>query len=292
MKNGWEGYECRWSVKNFENVRHSNIARLTSIGNLSGKVLLIWSEQGLGDTIQFSRYIQNFNLLGARLIFEVQSPLKELIQYSYPEIIVITREERISEHIDFQIPLLSLPRLFEVIPVSIPYLSAAQNKRLYWSQYLNVGRSKLNIGIACSGNMDHKNDKNRSIALFHFEELTKKANVFLIQKGMREPDQEFLKANNSITYLGDKIENFQDTAAIIGEMDLIISVDTSLVHLAGALGKPTILLLPLTPDWRWKLDSKNSLWYTTIKIFRQSVFNDWTSVINQVVSSIFLNKCD
>lgn len=289
FKDGWQNYEYRWLRSNHEQMRHQHLPTLKNLDAISGKRVLVWSEQGFGDTIQFSRFLNTLSTLNAEIIFEVQEPIKTLLENSLDGCKVIGCGEAFSD-VDFQIPLLSLPLLLNIdLDANISstsYLKVSEESLAKWIQKLSLRSEKINIGIACSGNQEHYNDGNRSIALRFFEPLTKYANIFLIQKELRDPDQAFLSMHPEIRNLGNEIESFDDSASIVQAMDLIITVDTSLAHLSGALGKPTFVLLPWNPEWRWLLNRQDSPWYPTVKIFRQPAVGNWHAVMEEVIFQI------
>lgn len=286
FKDGWKNYEYRWTRSGHEQMRHQHLPTLRNLNEISGKRVLVWSEQGFGDTIQFSRFIKKLVALNADIIFETQEPLKNLLENSLEACRVIGRGEPISE-VDFQVPLLSLPFLLNIdignIPSNKSYLKVSEDNSKKWLKRLCLSNQKINIGIACSGNPAHYNDVNRSIDLSLFETLIKQANIFLIQKELRESDRIFLKNHPEVQNLGDEIKSFNDSASIVQVMDLIITVDTSLAHLSGALGRPTLVLLPWNPEWRWLLNRQDSPWYPTVQIFRQPSPGNWQVVLNEVL---------
>jgi Flp pilus assembly protein TadD len=292
FESGWKNYEYRWKRTKAEPMRHQQFPLLTDLNEISGKSVLVWSEQGYGDTIQFSRFIEKLIELKADVIFEVQEPLKELLQNSFLHPRTISQEESTGV-IDFQIPLLSLPLLFsnnfDNIPRADSYIRADEENLVLWRDKLNSTNNRMNIGVACSGNKNHLNDKNRSMDLRFFEPIADKANLFLIQKDLREKDQSFLSRHPDIKFLGEEIKSFNDSASIIQAMDLVITVDTSLAHLSGALGKPTLILLPWNPEWRWLLDRQDSPWYPTAKLFRQPNRDNWEEVIKEVILHLNLD---
>ena len=292
FEDGWKNYEYRWKKTKADPMRHQQFPLLTNISEISGKSVLVWSEQGYGDTIQFSRYTEKLIELKADVIFEVQKPLKTLLQNSFLRSKVISQEES-TEVIHFQIPLVSLPLLFSTnfddIPSANSYIRVDEDNLIYWKDKLNLTNTKKNIGVACSGDKNHLNDKNRSIDLSFFEPLADKANLFLIQKDLREKDRNFLNQHPDIKFLGEEIKSFNDSASIIQAMDLVISVDTSLAHLSGALGKSTLVLLPWNPEWRWLLERQDSPWYPTAKIFRQPNKDNWEAVIKEVIFHLNLD---
>jgi Flp pilus assembly protein TadD len=292
FESGWKNYEYRWKKTKAEPMRHQEFPLLTDLNEISGKNVLVWSEQGYGDTIQFSRFIEKLIELKADVIFEVQEPLKELFQNSFLHPKVISQEESTGV-IDFQIPLVSLPLLFSTnfdnIPSTNSYIRADEENLIFWRDKLNSKNKKMNIGVACSGNKNHLNDKNRSMDLRFFEPIADKVNLFLIQKDLREKDQDFLSQYPDIKFLGEEIKSFNDSASIIQAMDLIITVDTSLAHLSGALGKRTFILLPWNPEWRWLLDRQDSPWYLSAKLFRQPNRDNWEEVIKEVILHLNLD---
>jgi len=291
FKDGLKNYEYRLERTSAYPKRHQEFPLLTNLNQASGKRVLVWSEQGHGDTIQFSRFIKNLNDLNIDIIFEVQAGLKTLLEQSIKHAKVICEGTPFGR-VDFQIPLMSLPLLLELDIHDIqndPYLEDSKEDSIFWKKNLSVANNKLNIGIACSGNEQHINDKNRSIDLKFFQPIADQANLFLIQKDLRKKDQDFLRAHPEIKFLGEEIKSFNDSASIIQAMDLIITVDTSLAHLSGALGKSTLILIPRNPEWRWLLDRQDSPWYPTAKIFRQPHSGHWETVIEDIVLYLNLN---
>lgn len=283
FKNGWDLYQYRWKKRDFEDYRYSQIKKLESINNLENKKILIWYEQGMGDTIQFSRYIPKLINLGALITFEVQKDLVSFFQGQFE--CEITDNASTKKNFDYESPLLNLPYLFktsiDTIPTSQAYLKV-KDKIINWKKKLKLSKNKLNIGIAISGNPNHKSNHIRSIPLKNIKMLFQQANFFIIQKELSVMDMEFLKKFPEIKFLGEQIINFSDTAAIVESMDLIISIDTSLIHLAGAIGKKSFLILPWVSEWRWLNENSYSPWYKSIKIFRQKIIGDWSSVINEI----------
>lgn len=284
---GWECYEKRWKSPGHECRRHINIPLLENIGDAAHKRVLIWAEQGFGDSIQFSRYLPLLGARGADVVFEVQDPLRDLMR-SMPGITVVGPSDSV-EDVAFQCPLMSLPRLFETRLHSIPcperYLAADPEKIEAWRRRLGLTADRLNIGIACSGRESHKNDHLRSMNLAEFAPLAERYNLVLIQKDIRPADRIALEKYN-IPNVSGEINDFSDTAAVVENMDLVVSVDTALAHLAGALGKPVCVLLAWSPEWRWLLDRDDSPWYSTARLFRQPSPGDWASVIRGVVQAI------
>jgi tetratricopeptide (TPR) repeat protein len=283
FENGWELYKYRWQKGDAYQYRHFNIKKLELLSNLKDKKILIWYEQGFGDTIQFSRFIPKLINLGAIVTFEVQKDLEVFFKNQFE--CEITSKVNVTDHFDFQAPLLDLVRLFKTsidnIPSNHDYLKV-QYKVVDWKKKLKLSKNKLNVGISISGSSNYKDNFIRSLPLKNIEPLIQAANFFVIQKELSDKDINFLRKYPEIHFLGREIVNFSDTAAIVENMDLIISIDSSLIHLAGALGKKSFLMLPWIPEWRWMLDRSDSPWYQSIKIFRQKSIGDWDSVIREI----------
>jgi len=257
---------------------------------LKGKTILVYAEQGLGDTIQFVRYIPLLEEMGATLILRVQSSLKTLIAARFPGAVVVSAKDPIPAH-HFKCPLLSLPYEFGTrvgtIPAKVPYLRAPEAKVAAWNNVFAQAPG-LKVGLVWSGNPRHQFDHNRSIPVAPFSRLTEDvpAHFFAIQKIIRESDLVKLPGLPRINDLSRKIRSFEDTAAIIAALDLVITVDTSVAHLAGALGKKAWVLLGFTPDWRWLLDRADTPWYPSLRLFRQKAVGDWGPVLEEVRSAL------
>jgi ADP-heptose:LPS heptosyltransferase len=288
--NGLPKYEQRWALK-LAGLQPGDFASPLWHGeDPAGRTILLYSEQGLGDTLQFARYAPDVAKRGAKVILYVHPPLKELLS-SLPGVDrVISLNEPIPAH-DLRCPLLSLPLAFKTnlnsIPATIPYLEAPPGKAESWQmRFASCAGPK--IGIVCSGSAQHHNDHNRSIPLASFKPLAEAAGgpLYLIQKEVRPDDEVTLSGSPEFVSLASEINDFSDTAAIIANLDLISAVDTSIVHLVGAMGKPIWTLLAFPPDWRWMLDRTDSPWYPTMKLFRQSAAGNWSAVLAQVASEL------
>jgi tetratricopeptide (TPR) repeat protein len=283
FQDGWNLYMFRWKREDSERYRYPQFKELESTNNLDNKKILVWHEQGFGDIIQFSRYIPKLINLGAIITFEVPKDLTSFFKKQFD--CEVTDHVSTNQLFDYQTPLLNLPFLFKTlintIPLNQSYLKV-QEKIIDWKEKLKLSKTKLNVGIAISGNSNYADNHIRSIPLEKMKSLFRQANFFIIQKELDTKDKIFLKDSTDIKFLGDDINNFLDTAAIVENMDLIISINTSLIHLAGALGKKSFLLLPWASEWRWLIDRSDSPWYKSIKIFRQKFIDDWDSVINEI----------
>jgi hypothetical protein len=191
---------------------------------------------------------------------------------------------------DYHCPLLSLPFAFKTnlnaIPCSVKYVSADPIKLTHWTSKLGEKRNPR-IGLVWSGSAEHKDDHNRSIVLAALlQHLPTDFQYVSLQKDVRDSDKPVLESSTNILHFGNDLDDFNDTAALCELMDVVISVDTSVAHLSGALGKPTWVLLPFSPDWRWLLDRDDSPWYPSVKLYRQPRVGDWGSVLEKVKADI------
>lgn len=290
LESGLQKFESRWTKSDAPSYRHAELPQLTELKGLNGKTLLVWEEEGFGDAIQFSRFIPKLLEYGAKIIFEVRPELIKLFQ-CLKGVSFASRGDKV-EGIDYQIPLQSLPLIFKTSLVNIPsagrYITIPESLIQKWAARLTLKKDKLNIGIATSINSKYANFPGfkRAMPLKELEPLLKNANLFVIQKDLPDEDRLFIENSDGITYLGDSLEDFSDSAAIIENMDLVVCVDTSLAHLAGAISKKVFILLSWTSDWRWFLESSQSPWYSSATLFRQSTPGDWTEVVREVKKSL------
>ena len=286
---GWQKYEWRWKKESGLSAAR-NFPQPLWLGKepLGGKTLLLHAEQGLGDTIQFCRYAKQVAALGARVVLEVQPALKSLLQGLEGVSLLLERGERLPDF-DYHCPLMSLPLAFEADLSNISgatYLQSEPAKRQQWQARLGTS-SKKRIGLVWSGSTGHKNDHNRSLSLQQLTPLIgDQAQYYCLQKELRPADQAALVNTPGIQFLGDSLKDFSDTAAVVELMDLVITVDTSVAHLAGAMGKEVWILLPYSPDWRWLLGRSDSPWYGSVRLFRQTAMGDWGGVLGQVQEAL------
>jgi Flp pilus assembly protein TadD len=280
---GWADYDMRWkrSVDPVVERRYA-APRWTGGEDLAGKTILLHCEQGFGDSIQFVRYAARVAALGATVVVAAQQSLVELLSTA-PGVSRVVRLGEAPPPVDYHCPIMSLPRALwthdPTIPASIPYLTVAPETRDRWRGGLGAtGRRR--VGLVYSGNPKHGNDHNRSLetqALL--DALPEGPDYFVLQKDLRPGDADAIARRGDITNLSDAIETFADTAAICTLMDLVVSVDTSVAHLAGALGRPLWVLIPYDPDWRWGLERETSDWYPTARILRQTTRGDWRAAL-------------
>jgi tetratricopeptide (TPR) repeat protein len=288
---GWKNYEYRFKLESAK-PQFIEIPRLESLKNLTNKRVLIWSEQGLGDSIQFSRYIYKLLDLGAKITFDTSKLLMALMSRQFNCVINERGKGLVKNNFDFQIPLLSLPMLFNTnlnsIPFNSSYLKTSKEKDVEWLDKLKLTKQKLNIAITFAGNPDYVADSERSASLEIFHPLVNKANLFLIQKDIKTEDEIFLKKHPQIKFIGKDIDNFDDLASVIQNMDFVISTDTSIPHLAAAIGKKVFILLGRITDWRWMLNSGTSPWYNSATLLRKK-FNpksktyDWSHAFEWIM---------
>lgn len=286
---GWAEYEWRWKYKSLARANR-NFAQPQWAGEpIIGKTIFLHSEQGLGDAIQFCRYAPLVAARGARVILEVDGRLQELMSSLDGAAQVLSAGDALPEF-DVHCPLLSLPRAFhtlvETIPSHTPYLRAPPERLTKWANRLGPKRG-LRVGLVWSGNPAHHRDQVRSIELGALTPLLDASVTFFsLQKDIRPADAAVLAKHSGVIQIADELADFSDTAAVMTELDLIISVDTSTVHLAGALARPVWILLPYLPDWRWLLDRDTSPWYPTAHLFRQDETRRWDSVIPRVRAAL------
>ncbi|MEC5387046.1 tetratricopeptide repeat protein [Uliginosibacterium sp. H3] len=288
---GWQQYEWRWQLKGADAPRDFNCPRWDGHSDIRGQRLLLWAEQGLGDTLQFCRYATLLAQRGVEVILEVQPPLARLLGSLEGATRIVARGDELPTT-DLHFPLLSMPMAFNTIvpgiPASVPYLTASGEEQDEWQQRIATlagdgTQRKQRIGLACSGNPKLANDRNRSIPLEKFLPLLEAdASFFLMQKDCRPADAAWLAGQPRIHDLREHFSDFSDTAAALTQLDLLVTVDTSVAHLAGALGTPVALLLPFVPDWRWLLQRNDSPWYPGMRLYRQPAIGDWDSVLAEV----------
>lgn len=286
LKDGWRLWEARKRKKLPVGFKDFGLPLWTGAQDVAGQRILLHWEQGFGDTIQFIRYASLVKAKGADVALMVQPELAPLIHRVLPDIQLV--EAAPSEAV-LQCPLMSLPRAFatdlETIPPA-PVWQADEARRAIWRARLGAS-DRPRIGFAWRGSAGHGNDRNRSLPLQAFLQIIDEgAAWFGIQKGMPAIDHEALSSAPQLRIFDHEIVDFEDTAALIAEMDLIITVDTSLAHLAGSMGRHCLVMLPFNPDWRWLLDREDSPWYPSIRLFRQKRLDDWTDVLREMRSAL------
>ncbi|MGD0023401.1 MAG: tetratricopeptide repeat protein [Xanthobacteraceae bacterium] len=288
---GWRAYESRWAVGRLISQRRSFTAPLWLGGEaLDGKTILLHAEQGFGDSIQFVRYAPLLARRGAKkIILEVQRELVRLLS-TMPGVAAVVARGQPLPSFDFHCPLLSLPLALATqpatIPAEIPYIAPAEAEVAFWRERLPQRRPL--VGLAWSGERSHDNDLNRSMCLETLAPLLDLPDVQFVslQHEVREEDAPPLQDRANVRQIGAKFRDFADTAAAIALLDAVVSVDTAVAHLAGAMGKPLLLLLPFAADFRWLRERHDSPWYPTARLFRQPRFGDWDSVVEALVQEL------
>jgi Tfp pilus assembly protein PilF len=288
FEQGWPAYEWRWRGATDLTPREFSQPQWRG-EELNGKTILLHAEQGFGDTIQFIRYLPMVARKGCKVILELPDSLMPLIADTDGLISMHRRGDALPAF-DVHCPLMSLPLAFgttaAAIPASVPYLRAPAERGVAWRARLaHLGKPR--IGLVWSGKPSHKNDHNRSIPLSRLGPLLAVPGVSFVslQREYREAELPAL-AQLPILRLDEAITDFADTAAVIGELDLVIAVDTAVAHLAGALGRPLWLLLSHIQDWRWMHERADSPWYPSARLFRQPGIDDWDRVIAAVAQEL------
>jgi tetratricopeptide (TPR) repeat protein len=290
---GWPAYECRWRCKRVTPLPPIPQPRWDG-SPLNGRTILLYGEQGLGDTQHFVRYAPLVKARGGRVIVQCQNALLYLLSRT-PGIDGLVGWGATPPPFDVWVPLMSLPTLFhttlETIPAEIPYIFPDPELVAHWGRQLAAVRG-FRVGIAWQGSPRHAWDRHRSVPLEQFEPLARVPGVHLIslQKGPGSEQLRALKGRFPVINLSDLLDEasgpFLDTAAVLTHLDLVVCIDTSLAHLAGAMGRPAWLALTYSPDWRWLLDRDDNPWYPTLRLFRQGRAGDWSGPFRQIAEAL------
>ncbi len=293
---GWALYEWRLRMQSYQiNCLQFPLPEWRDLSQIKDQVVLVYTEQGFGDAIQFCRYLPIVRQHCKQLIVLVHRSLLGVLQTLQCDMTLVAKGEQLPAF-DSYCPLMSLPFVCHTnlnnIPSDIPYLTATAVKQQQWQERINssansASASPLKVGLAWAGSAKHDNDSNRSIALQLLHDLLQvPVSWHSLQKEYRVHDHSSIRKASQLHQHQQQLQDFSDTAALISQMDLVISVDTSVAHLAGAMGKPVWILLPFAPDYRWLLERSDCPWYPTARLFRQSVLGDWTSPIQQIVQAL------
>lgn len=280
---GWEGYEWR-----FRKIAPRKLPQARwDGGQLDGRRILLHAEQGLGDTLQFVRYAPMVRSRGGSVILECQPPLVDLLRQSNCADRVIGQGQPLPEF-DCHVPLLSLPYIFQTrldtIPAANSYLVPEPEPVEEWRNHLATWSGALRVGLVWSGNPQQKVNRHREVPIGEFEMLSDIPGVefFCVQQGPQAAEAAAAPAGLRLHELPRTLRDFSDTAGLLANLDLVITVDTSIAHLAGALGRPVWTLLCFAADWRWLLDREDSPWYSSMRLFRQSEPQRWKPVLERV----------
>jgi tetratricopeptide (TPR) repeat protein len=293
FQSGWEEYEWRWKCNDFSSPAR-NFSQPQWTGEpLEGRTLLLHTEQGLGDAIQIIRYLPFVAQRGGRIILECQPELERLFRKIADGMQIVTRGQTIPPF-DLHCPILSLPLVFQTslanIPGNVPYLFPEPLLVDEWKRTLGACDGQLRIGLTWAGTPKFIADKPRSLNLQQLAPFAAVPGVkfFSLQKGPAGEQAKHPPQGMELVDLGPELKDMADTAAAMFLMDLIITTDTSIPHLAGALGRPVWTMLQFMPDWRWLVEREDSPWYPTMRLFRQSAPGDWTGPIQKVKEQLIL----
>lgn len=291
FKQGWIDHEWRWKTVHFENSIDQRDFKLPLWRGqpLAGKTIVLGSEQGLGDTLQCARFAPMLAARGATVVLEVQRALVGLLGTLEGVSEVLPRGAALPPA-DYWCPMMSIPLALEMEVDTIPafprYLESDPARRAQWADVLGPRRAPR-VGLVWSGNPTHGNDASRSIAFAEFAAMLPEGPDYVsLMKDIRDADREAMVARPDVRCFSELLHDFTDTAALCDEVDLVVSVDTSVAHLAGALGRPVWILLPRVVDWRWMRERRDSPWYPSARLMRQQALNDWSTVREEVRSGL------
>jgi len=287
---GWTQYEFRWLQQPLLARRPSFRKPVWAGQDLAGKTILLRTEQGIGDVIQFIRYAPHVKSLGATVLLQVRPGVGDLAR-SFAGVDRILDPAQPYPEFDFHIHLMSLPRVFGTelasVPADVPYLAVDPVRRARWKDRLQSG-TELKVGLVWAGDPGHLRDRYRSVSLTALHRVIGVPGVqfYSLQKGPAASQLDDRQDGVRLVDLGPELQDFADTAAVIDQLDLLIGVDTSVVHLAGALGKPAWVLIPMPADWRWMTEREDAPWYPTLRLFRQGVQGEWDDVIARLTEAL------
>jgi tetratricopeptide (TPR) repeat protein len=292
FKDGWLDHEWRWKTPHFMNspdIRPFDAPLWLGQEDIAGKSILLYSEQGFGDVLQCARYVPLLAARGATVILETHVPLSGLLARLDGVAQVVPRGQPVPAT-DWRCPMMSLPLAFGTELATIPapghYLSADPDKIAAWSEILGPA-TKPRVGLVWSGNPTHGNDNNRSLDFAQLTALlSSRFDFFTLQRDVRPADQAALDLDARVRGFGHQLKDFGDTAALCALMDVVVSVDTSVAHLAGALGRPTWILLPAVADWRWLRERRDSPWYPSARLYRQPSAGAWPALLAEVKADL------
>ena len=294
FQQGWKLYEWRWRLAR---AHLPDVSEPLWLGaeSLADCTVLLHGEQGMGDVIQMSRFAKLVADRGAQVTLQVPHPLTDLLT-SAPGVSRVVPSHTLLPACDFQVPLMSLPLALRTrldsIPAQVPYLRVAKERLALWADRLGV-QTLQRVGLVWSGDPVHPNDHNRSIAFCDLiRHLPEEFSYVCLQREVRDSDLDLLLEEPRVQFFGYQIEDFSDTAALCSLMDVVVTVDTSVAHLSGALGRPTWILLPFASDFRWLLNRNDSPWYPTVRLFRQKRIGSWEEPLRSVGHELLKLKPD
>jgi tetratricopeptide (TPR) repeat protein len=284
---GWVNYEWRWKTRK-STAPWREFPEPLWLGRepLAGKTILLHAEQGFGDTIHFARYVPRVAALGADVVVETQPALNGLLARLGSVCAVVEQGNELPAF-DCHCPLGSLPLAFATdlatIPAEVPYLAADAARVAHWQARV-APRRRPAVGIVWCGNPTFRGDYNRSMTFAAFAPILAAVDAAFVtlNPGRTERDGAELAAQPNVVDVAPELGDFDDTAAVIANLDLVVTTDTAVAHLAGALGKPVWILLSGSPDWRWLIEREDCPWYPSARLFRQAILGDWRPVIARV----------
>ncbi len=267
--------------------RHSSHPLWLGDSNIAGKTILLHAGQGIGDTLLFMRYANVISQMGAKVVLEVQPPLKRLIASSFPDLDVVARGDPLLPF-DLHVPLLSLPHAcgttLDTIPWAGPYLEPAVELLAVWARELPSPK-KLRVGLVWTGEAKQGHDNLHSLPLSSLKQLLSLPQIAFVslQHELCESDATVLAQHSNVTRFARSFSDFADTAAVAAQLDCVVAVDTAVAHLAAAMGKPVLLLLPCAGDWHWMVRGRaESPWYPSVQVYRQHTPGDWSAAVEAV----------
>ena len=290
----WDDYAWRWRLRDtLASARTFSQPRWTG-ERFDGRTLLVWAEQGFGDSIQFARYLPMVKARGGRVIFQVQPALLELMT-TCPGPDLVQSEFLTPPPFDLQIPLMELPQIFrttlDTLPRVVPYLTCPEPPVYQPAEELREALredGRIRIGLAWSGNPNQKDNPTRSLDPGLLAPLAQLPNVswFSLQKYLLGSEERALPSAFQACDLGPRLATFADTAFVLDRLHLLISVDTAVAHLAGALARPGLILLSYSPDWRWHMEGEQCPWYPSFRLYRQPKPGDWEQVVRDLLADL------
>lgn len=291
LAEGWAHYEWRLRHPKFNSVKLDPAYPVWDGSDLNGRTIVVRAEQGVGDTMLFARFIPELLARGGHVVLQLQPALEMLFRQSDGYGTIVTSGDAMPLY-DVQLPMMSLPKALghtalEQLATKAPYLTANPNDIETWRREL-AGETNLKVGLAWAGNPKNPNDKARSARLETLAALASVPEVtfYSIQYGAPAEQAKTPPEGMKLVDLSSRLKDLTDTAAVLTQLDLLIAVDTAVVHLAGALGRPVWTLLPYVPDWRWFKDGQDTVWHSTMRLFRQTRLNDWTEPVGRVTDAL------
>ena len=289
-ENAWQLYEYRWDSPNFTSKKRDFDRPLwRGAPSLRGKTILLHSEQGLGDSLHFCRYIKKFRGLKCTVLLEIERPLMRIMESLLPAAQIFEKGTDLPAF-DFHCPLMSLPLAFnttvETIPFPSSYLAVNQDRMQWWQEYLGEAK-KPRIGLVWKGNPDHPKDQKRSIELANIiNDLTPDFDWYSLQLQISDEEKCLIDQSTHLTHCGPLISDFSETAALCNVLDAMVCVDTSIAHLCGAIGHPVHLLLSHNADSRWHYSSNHTPWYSSVTLYRKAENASWNSLLRKIIDQL------